>query len=122
MAGSDRTQRRVELRAEGAALATRRAVMSKIDTTDAVREQLQAITGRLGLQSAEVMSFESQRPGTTTATRMGFAAAAAGPERARFHVVSGRRQVAGATQLPHVVAVVAREVAGQLDYVELHSK
>ena len=113
-------QHRVDLRAVGAQMRTRRAVMQQVDTTDAVRAQLEAMSARLGLASTDVMSFESQRPGVA---RMGIAgAAAAAPERARFHVVSGRRPVAGATQLPHVVAVVAREVAGKLDYVELQSK
>lgn len=113
-------QHRVDLRAVGAQMRTRRAVMTQVDTTDAVRAQLQAMSARLGLTSSDVMSFEAQRPGVV---RMGIAgAAAAAPERARFHVVSGRRQVAGATQLPHVVTVVAREVAGQLEYVELQSK
>lgn len=108
--------RRAALRADGLALAARRAVMQTIATADAVRDQLQAITARLGLDAPDVLSFESQRP----STRMGMAGG--GTERARFHVVSGRRRVAGATQLPHVVAVVAREVAGKLEYVEIQSK
>jgi hypothetical protein len=108
--------RRANLRADGQALAARRAVMQTIATTDSVRDQLQAITAALGLDAPETLSFESQRP----STRMGITGG--GTERARFHVVSGRRRVDGATQLPHVVAVVAREVGGKLEHVEIQSK
>lgn len=125
-AGPDLAARRARLRETGAALTAQRAVMQETDTTDAIRDQMQAITDRLGLDlaSTDTMSFVSQRP-QAQPTRGGFgiAAAAGGAgASARFHVVSGRRRVAGATQLPHVVAVVAREVAGKLDYVELQSK
>ncbi|HJW95844.1 MAG TPA: C25 family cysteine peptidase [Thermoanaerobaculia bacterium] len=116
----DRAARRTALREVGAALTTRRAVMQKVDTADAVRDQLLALTEQLGLESRETMSFVAQRPAPRT---LGLAAAAAAPPApARFHVVSGRRRVAGATQLPHVVAVVATETAGKLEYLELHSK
>lgn len=116
----DLAARRTALRAAGEALTARRAVMEKVDTADAVRDQLLAMTEQLGLESRETMSFVSQRPGGAPA-RMGFAAAAA-PAAARFHVVSGRRRVDGAAQLPHVVAVVATEVAGKLEYLQILSK
>jgi hypothetical protein len=112
----DRTARRVLLRAVGVAMAARRAVMRQVATLDTVRDQLQTITDRLGLEfeSRDVISYVAQRAGGG----LGIAAA----ESARFHVVSGRRRIDGATHLPHVVAVVAREVAGELEYVELQSK